>query len=662
MPSFDLPPPVPYADPWNQPLAERLAMLAKGSIRIAYFYERADNSTFRYRIYNMAQTINVQTDGTAASYFFLDDLHRLDELAETAHLLVICRTRYDPRVNHLVRAFHKRGKRVLFDVDDLVFDLDYAHLIFATLDKPMREWDEWFAYIGRLGATLKLCDGAITTNEYLADRIRQFANLPVSVVPNYLNREQLELSDRVFAAKMAAAGTKEPPITFGYFSGSPSHNKDFAIASPALAELLAEDERLHVAVVGYIEAGPELAPFGNRVRRHPFQDFINLQRLIGSVDFNLMPLQHNTFTNCKSELKYFEAAVVGTQSIASPSYTYARSIRDGDNGYIAKAHQWYSVLKRALNEMDGYRQMAERSREEARREYAWFNQYPRIVAALGIGEPHETFASSRHHRQSLKSLHAQLRGKVSDKWSSYLDVYDGVFTPCRDGPVDLLEIGVQNGGSLELWARYFRRGKTFVGCDIDERCANLTFSDPRIRVVVGDATTAQAEARIAEQCPGFDIVIDDGSHRAGDMLSAFARYFELLKPGGVYCIEDAHTLYWQHFDDDRLLQLRARRFFRALADAVNYQHWRDAGAPEGPLAETSADTPWPDAVKQGWVDAVEFRNSLIFIRKAMHPGHDKLGTRLISGTRAVVDPQPLALRSAPADGEVSPSPQRSPVV
>src|SRR6185369_13278351 len=47
---------------------------------------------------------------------------------------VICRTRYDHRVNRLVRAFRKRRKRVLYDIDDFVFDTDHVHLIVQTLD------------------------------------------------------------------------------------------------------------------------------------------------------------------------------------------------------------------------------------------------------------------------------------------------------------------------------------------------------------------------------------------------------------------------------------------------------------------------------------------------------------------------------------------------
>lgn len=385
--SLDTVPAVKYADPWNASLSERLAILALGRTRIAYFYEHADNSTFRYRIYNMAQVLNANGYDFSASYFFLDDLHHLGEIAELADMLVICRTRYDNRINHLITAFRKRGKRILFDVDDFVFNTDYAHLILTTLDQDLenpRVWDDWLAYSGRIGATLRLCDGAITTNEYLAQKIFEFANVPVSVIPNFLNREQLDISDRIYAAKRSLKHGEADLIHLGYFSGSPSHNRDFAIVIPALEAVLEEDCRLGVLVVGYIEPGPALKRFGPRVKRFGFHDFINLQRLIGSVDLNLMPLQFNVFTNCKSELKYSEAAIVGTQSIASPVHTYATAIRHGDNGYLSQAHQWEKTIKLAVSGIGTYQEMAARGYEDARTKYAWFNQRARIVSALGL--------------------------------------------------------------------------------------------------------------------------------------------------------------------------------------------------------------------------------------------------------------------------------------
>ncbi|MBG9389776.1 glycosyltransferase [Caenimonas aquaedulcis] len=380
-------PAVPHEDPWHLPLQERMRLLARRPRAVAYFYEQADNSTFRYRVHNMVEVLNDGEGDIGASYFFHADLTRLEEIAQAAELLVIGRTRYDHRVNRLVAAFRRRGKRVLFDVDDFVFDTDYVHLLVNTLDLDAdnpQVWNDWFAYLSRMGAALKLCDGGITTNEYLAARMRAFAGIPVEVVPNFMNREQLALSERVFEAKATQSPGQDGLIHLGYFSGSPSHNRDFAMVVPALEELLEEDERLGVVVVGYIEAGPRLERFGSRVKRYPFQDYVNLQRLIGSVEFNLMPLQFNTFTDCKSELKYFEAAAVGTLSIASPSHVYARAIDHGVTGFLSRSYEWAGVIRQALGRLGEYRAIAARAHADALGKYAWFTQRDVILRALGL--------------------------------------------------------------------------------------------------------------------------------------------------------------------------------------------------------------------------------------------------------------------------------------
>lgn len=379
--------PAPYADPWRLPLHERLRTLAGGTRRVAYFYERADNSTFRYRVYNMAQVLNDGTGDVSAAAFFLSDLARLTDIADLAEVLVICRTRYDQEVNQLIRAFRSRRKPVLYDTDDFVFDADYVHLLVETLDLDGRDpqvWDHWFAYTGRLGATLRQCDGAITTTLPLADRIREFAGVPAAVVPNFMNREQLAMSDRVVAAKRGQAPGHSGAVHLGYFSGSPSHARDFALVASALEDLLDEDPRVALVTAGYLDARPRLARFGRRVQHYPFHDYVNLQRLIGGVEFNLMPLQSNAFTHCKSELKYFEAAAVGTVSIASPTETYARAIRHEETGYLAQAHEWPVVMRRALGRLDTYQAMADRSRDDAVAKHAWTGQRPAILSALGL--------------------------------------------------------------------------------------------------------------------------------------------------------------------------------------------------------------------------------------------------------------------------------------
>src|SRR4249919_1939875 len=122
---------------------------------------------------------------------------------------------------------------------------------------------------------------------------------------------------------------------------------------------------------------------------------------------------------------------------------------------------------------------------------------------------------------ALLSIARKHRGKVSDKWASYFATYEALFEPFREKPISLLEIGVQNGGSLEIWAKYLPHATRFVGCDIDPRCGELDFKDPRISVVTGDANLPGTFDRIAAIARRYEIMIDDGSHTAPDIIASF---------------------------------------------------------------------------------------------------------------------------------------------
>ena len=97
-----------------------------------------------------------------------------------------------------------------------------------------------------------------------------------------------------------------------------------------------------------------------------------------------------------------------------------------------------------------------------------------------------------------------------------------------------MEIGVQNGGSLEIWAKYFAQADLVLGCDINEACGNLEFEDSRISVVVGDVNHDETQARISAASSEFDFIIDDGSHTSGAIIRTFASVFDLVAVGGCY--------------------------------------------------------------------------------------------------------------------------------
>lgn len=245
--------------------------------------------------------------------------------------------------------------------------------------------------------------------------------------------------------------------------------------------------------------------------------------------------------------------------------------------------------------------------------------------------------------KNLESIHKGKTGKVSDKWSSYLVYYNRLFAPIQDGEVSLLEIGVQNGGSLETWAQYFCKGAMFIGCDINPKCANLNYEDSRINVIVGDANSDKTYQQISALVNSFDIIIDDGSHQSSDIFMTFINYFQCLKPGGLFIIEDAHTLFMKDYGGGVLKHMSAQNFFYRLVDFLSVEFWSSDVSLTAFFSDFFPDGKIPQFLLDGWVDSIQFRNSMIVIEKAIAPTNNKLGLRYVVGTEAIVEPAVLTM-------------------
>ncbi len=408
--------PLPYVAPWDASLTGRLEELHRGRPRIAWLYEKPVTSTFRYRCFNPPRTIASARPDIGAAWFEMADLPALLIELPGLSTLVICRLRYDAAVARLIARAKAAGVRVVYDCDDLVFDTRYVHLLLDTLDQdtgPTIAWDTWFAMVGRLEATARLCEAGITTNSFLAQHLSSIlSGRPVGIVPNYFEREQQDLSRRLLKAKRERGFHGDGRVTIGYFSGTPTHNKDFEVAAPALARLLAADPMVELRIVGFPPPSGPLMPFRERTEVVPLQDYLNLQRVIAEVEVNIAPLQDNIFTNCKSELKFFEAAAVGTWTIATPTFAFRQAIRDGETGRLARAHEWDDALAEAValaRAPARYAPMAEATAEEVNSRYGWDCFTGAILSATG---------AAFGRRRPLRGLRAALLETVQNVgWS-----------------------------------------------------------------------------------------------------------------------------------------------------------------------------------------------------------------------------------------------------
>ncbi len=213
----------------------------------------------------------------------------------------------------------------------------------------------------------------------------------------------------------------------------------------------------------------------------------------------------------------------------------------------------------------------------------------------------------------------------------YLEEWDRLLPPYQNLPIRLLEIGVQNGGSLEIWSKYFSEAEKIIGCDINQDCKDIKFEDARVTVVVGDANSDECERQILQQATAFDVIIDDGSHKSSDIVRSFVRYFAHLNEGGIYLVEDLHCSYWKDFEGGLHNPFSAMAFFKRLADVLNYEHWRNNQSRASFLTEFAGNFGIRfDEIDLTRIHSIEFLNSLCVIKKAP-PDKNALGRRVVTG-------------------------------
>jgi hypothetical protein len=195
---------------------------------------------------------------------------------------------------------------------------------------------------------------------------------------------------------------------------------------------------------------------------------------------------------------------------------------------------------------------------------------------------------------------------ATDKWGShwYTQHYQRYFRALKNKPLNLLEIGVggyerpgEGGGSLRMWKAYFPKSRV-VGIDLYDKSH---FSEHRIDIRQCDQTDSEALRHLSGEYGGFDIIIDDGSHLNEHVIKTFRVLFPLLRPNGIYIVEDTQTAYWPSWGGGIGNPQSLMAFFKGLTDGLNYVEY--------PIVNYE-----PSYFERNIVEIAFFHN-LIFIRK-----------------------------------------------
>ena len=299
------------------------------------------------RHYRVDQKVKMlETAGWKVAVVSWEDTVRALAELQTATLVIAYRLPYLEGVQKVYAEAHRLGLKIGYDVDDLIFEKSEYTLNsnMASLSKSVRR--RLLDGCDLNAAALAAADFSIASTPALAAYMQKYCKGPCYVVPNALDGKDASGRYR-FPLGL------DDEIVIGYGSGTTTHDRDFEVCAPAIERILEEYPSVSLVLHGSLQLPDSFGRFSSRIRRVkfvPFSDYINA---VARFDINLAPLERSVFNDCKSNIKFLEAASSGIPTVASPCAEFVAAMKSGENGFLAKdADGWYVALKRLVESSD----------------------------------------------------------------------------------------------------------------------------------------------------------------------------------------------------------------------------------------------------------------------------------------------------------------------
>ncbi len=326
--------------------------------------------TNRYRAYNMKEYLTLA--GIDSDVISLEEMDDRLSWVFSFDIIVIHRIPMNDVLLALIGKCKDLSIPVIFDLDDYIFDESLVNGIDEIKRMKPAERNEWIQHVRGCRKTLDACDYFIGTTDFLIKKVEKLGKRAF-LIRNGLNTTQIKES----RAALRKVERDIHGIKIGFFSGTKTHQKDFEVVRPALIRILREYNNAFLCIGGFLELNHGFDEYAQRIERLPYVDWKELPFNLAKIDINISPLEpDNPFCEAKSELKYFEAALLKIPTIATPTDAYIWSIRDGENGLLASSEEeWFEKLKTLIEDASLRRNLGERAYENVMETYT-----PRVQA------------------------------------------------------------------------------------------------------------------------------------------------------------------------------------------------------------------------------------------------------------------------------------------
>ena len=130
---------------------------------------------------------------------------------------------------------------------------------------------------------------------------------------------------------------------------------------------------------------------------------------------------------------------------------------------------------------------------------------------------------------------------------SYLSLYEKLLEKKKNTAKNVLEIGIQSGGSIKLWHDYFVNA-TIYGLDTmneEHLWDEIKNKDRIILYCSHDAYDIEKFFyTFLDKDIKFDLILDDGPHTLNSMKTFIQLYSQIMSDDGILIIEDLQEFDW----------------------------------------------------------------------------------------------------------------------
>lgn len=184
--------------------------------------------------------------------------------------------------------------------------------------------------------------------------------------------------------------------------------------------------------------------------------------------------------------------------------------------------------------------------------------------------------------------------RLIDKWMHYFDIYERHFQKYRGQEIVIVEIGVFQGGSLQMWKNYFGDKAKIYGIDINPQCKEL--EEENIEILIGSQSDRRFLRELTQKIPKIDILIDDGGHTMEQQIVTFEELYGHIKDDGVYLCEDNHTSYWLKYGGGHRRKGTFIEYSKGLIDQLHAFHSEQSSLKVNEFTRTTNSMHYYDSI------------------------------------------------------------------